>query len=282
MKRPTYNKTRDETRDKMRDKTRDKTRNRLLLLASLLLFMTFAASISVSASRFTDAMSRASESVSSQFTAEAPGMFDFILFAVMFFALCWIGFQRWFESARGAVIALSVTLAIALSAALVFGGRIGVKKLLPFASLLVFLLVIAGLAFILQRLVFRSETALSRIMSFAIAIILAALIMGLSLSSLCIQGSCDKNPLLSDLVGKTSAFGRITGWFDGLFGGPGAPTGPALGVSGRPQQKVIDEKLYDEATAWEKAQRTETDTRKMKDDLERANKAQEYIDRLTK
>ncbi|MBI5398289.1 hypothetical protein HZB03_02385 [Candidatus Woesearchaeota archaeon] len=257
-------------------------RNRLLILASLLLLIVFVTSASASASRFTDAFSSTGGTVSSWFTSETPGFFDFILFGIMFFALCWLGFQKWFEGAKSAAIALSVTLAIALSAALVFGGNIGVKKLLPFASLLIFLLVIAGLAFILQRLVFRSETALSRILSFVIAITLAVLILGFTLSSLCGQGSCDKNPLLSDLLGKTSIVGRITSWFDGLFGGPSAPAGPTPGIPSGPLQKVIDEKLFDEAAAWAKAQRTETDPRKVKDDLERANKAQDYIDRLTK
>lgn len=264
------------------NKFSSRAKKRLLVLAGLFLLVGLFLSMTVSASRFTDALSRTGGTLSGWFTSETPGTFDFVLFGIMFFALCWIGFQKWFEGAKGASIALSVTLAIALSAALVFGGKIGVRKLLPFASLLLFLLVVVAIAFILQKLVFKSDTALSKILTFVVAMILAALVMGFTLSALCEGESCEKNPFVSNLVGKASLFGKIADWFNDRFEGPSIQTPPRPVVPGAQPQKVIDEKLYTEASAWEKAQRTETDPLKVKDDLERANKAQEYINRLTK
>jgi hypothetical protein len=260
-----------------------KRKKRILVLLFIAAALSLLVADSVSASRIGTALSgagsRAGGAISGWLTAETPGMFDFVLFGIMFFALCWIGFQKWLESAKGAAIALSVTLAIALSAALVFGGKIGVKRLLPFASLLLFLLVVVGIAFILQKFVFKSESALSKVLTFVVAVVLAAIMMGFLLSSLCGESGCEKNPLLSDLFGATSIFGKLGGWFDGILGDSGAAPGrgstsPSGGAVVPGGGKAVDESLYNEANAFA------SNPDQIRDNLERANKAQSYLDRL--
>ena len=61
-------------------------------------------------------------------TTTGPTFLDLFIFFVVFFALCWIGFNQVFKDAKNANIALSSAVGAALAVALVYGGQFTLRR----------------------------------------------------------------------------------------------------------------------------------------------------------
>lgn len=148
-----------------------------------------------------------------------PTFFDLIIFFVIFFALCWIGFNQVFKEARNANIALSVAVGLALSIALVYGGKFTLKKLLPFAAVILFMLIIVGIYALLKKFLFTKDTAASKIISFMVAIIISIALLFLAWSMMCSDYGCERSPTMQKVFGSQSIIGKLFGGVNSAFGG---------------------------------------------------------------
>lgn len=148
-----------------------------------------------------------------------PTMFDLIVFFTIFFALCWIGFNQVFKEARNANIALSVAVGLALSVALVYGGKFTLKKLLPFAAVILFMLIIVGIYALLKKFLFTKDTTASRIISFMVAIIISIALLFLAWSMMCSDYGCERSPIMQKVFGSQSIIGKLFGGVNSAFGG---------------------------------------------------------------
>jgi hypothetical protein len=159
----------------------------------------------------------------------APGFLDFFVFFIIFFALCWIGFNQVFKDARKANVALSVAVGLALSVALVYGGRFTLKKLIPFAAIILFILIILGIYVLLKKTLFTKDTKMSKILAFIITIILAILLIAVAWNMICSDYTCERNPFMQRFIGSQSWIGKAFGGVSSAFGGPSYAAPPTTG-----------------------------------------------------
>ncbi|MFC1723318.1 hypothetical protein ACFL0V_04215 [Nanoarchaeota archaeon] len=164
---------------------------------------------------------------------DKPTFLDFFLFAVLFFAMSWIAFNKFFQDAgKGPVIAMSVAIGLGLAAALVWGGKFTIKKLLPFALVFLGIAIFIVIYVLLSRFVFKGETAGSKAGAAIIALIITGILMFFMISAVCNNNRCNTSPILSKVFGPNSMFGKIGGWFGNIGGGGYTPT-----PTPRPQPK---------------------------------------------
>ncbi|MBW2971572.1 hypothetical protein KY359_00920 [Candidatus Woesearchaeota archaeon] len=164
-------------------------------------------------------------------SSEGPTFIDFFIFAVIFFALCWISFSQLFKEGKNANVVLSLALAVALSLALVYGGKFTIKKLLPFAMVILFLLLVIGIYAMLKKFVFTKDTIFSKIISFVIAIVVAIALLVAFWHFVCSDDNCENNAFMRKLIGSESIFARLFGGLGDLTTGEGPPR-PGAGPSG--------------------------------------------------
>lgn len=150
----------------------------------------------------------------------APGFFDFFVFFIIFFALCWTGFNQVFKDARKANVALSAAVGLALSVALVYGGNFTLKKLIPFAAIILFMLIILGIYILLKKTLFTKDTKMSKILAFIITIIIAVLLVAVAWNMICSDYNCERNVFMQRFMGSQSWIGKMFGGVSGAFGGP--------------------------------------------------------------
>jgi hypothetical protein len=213
-------------------------------LASLIfisLILALLLTQAVMAAPFGDAMRNMGGSISGYFNDYAsddnPRVIDFLVFAVIFFTMCWVGFSAVFKEAKPANIALSVALGLALSVALVYGGKFTLKKLLPFAAVLLFLLLIIGIYALLTKFVFKSESAGKKILAIVIAIIVSIAILAVAWSFICDSDRCENNAFLKKMFGSESLLGGLFSGVGDIFGegaaaAPSAPAAPGTAAPG--------------------------------------------------
>lgn len=163
--------------------------------------------------------SRVSAMLSSYAANPGPTFFDLIIFFTIFFALCWIGFNQVFKEAKNANIALSAAVSVALSVALVYGGRFTLKKMLPFAAVILFFLLILGIYAVLKKFLLTKDTTASRIVSFVVAILISVGLLFLAWNMICSDYNCERNPVLQKILGSQSVIGKLFGGVNDAFGG---------------------------------------------------------------
>jgi uncharacterized protein YoxC len=164
--------------------------------------------------------------------ATGPTFLDFFIFAVIFFAICWIGFSSVFKDAKGANVALSVALGLALSTALVYGGKFTIKKLLPFAGMLLVLLALIGLYALLRKFIFTKDTIGSKLLAFLFAVIITIVLVTLLWKMICSGGTCESSGFLKKVFGSESIFGKLFSKIGNAFSGVSLPSPSA--PKGRP------------------------------------------------
>ena len=194
---------------------KNENRSRIMIVS----LMTFAFLLIVlliptaRASVFTDAMSNAGNTfggwLNSYASSDAPGFLDFLIFSVIFFSLCWVGFSQVFKDAKAANIALSISLGFALSVALVYGGKFTVKKLLPFAAVILFLLAIVLIYSLLKKFVFTKDTIVSKVLSVIVAILISCALLYLAWSFICSGSNCENNAFMKKIFGSESIVGKL-------------------------------------------------------------------------
>ncbi|NQU78654.1 hypothetical protein HQ545_02705 [Candidatus Woesearchaeota archaeon] len=191
-------------------------------ICTLLLIIVLAILVTepVMAGAIGDSLRSAGNSINSFFSEYAsdpnPSLIDFVIFSAIFIALCYIGFSKVFTDAKNAVTVLSISVGLALSIGLVFGGQITLKKLMPFAGIILFLIIIVLIYALMKRFVFSSDTAGSKILSAVIAIVVSILILILAWNMICANERCEGNPFARISLGSNSIIGRIIGGFDDL------------------------------------------------------------------
>jgi len=211
------------------------TRLKTARVFALLIVLSFIAILMSSAAEAAiwDAFGRIGSSISggvggffgSYANAQGPTFLDVIVFAIIFVVLCYVAFTNVFKDAKQANVVLALALGIALSLGLVFGGNFTLKKLFPFAGVILFLLIFIGIYALLKKFVFTKDTTFSKIISAVIAIIVAAALIFALFSMVCSDRSCESNPILGKIFGHSSIFGNLLERFDGLF--KGLPPPPA-------------------------------------------------------
>ncbi|MBN1543928.1 hypothetical protein JW898_00520 [Candidatus Woesearchaeota archaeon] len=199
----------------------------MIILAALLTQTVLAANIGDS---FRSAGGRIGGFFGSYAESEGPTLIDFFLFAVIFFALCWVGFSAAFKDAKNANVVLSVAVGLALSIALVYGGKFTLKKLLPFAAVILFMLLVLGIYAALKKFVFTKDTTLSKILSFVIAIVVAIALLFAFWSFVCSDNNCENNAFLRKVLGSESIINRLFSGINSLF--EDGPSGPSASGSG--------------------------------------------------
>lgn len=153
---------------------------------------------------------------SSYASSTGPTMFDFLIFAVIFFALCLTGFNAVFKDGKKTNIVLSLAVGFALTIGLVYGGGFTLKKILPFSAVILAILMFVGIYAALKKIVFTKDTVPHKIIAFVIALIIAILLVVLASAMICSSNRCDSNPFLNKVFGAGSAIG---GFFSGLGDG---------------------------------------------------------------
>jgi hypothetical protein len=154
-------------------------------------------------------------------STEGPTVIDFLLFAIIFFAICWIGFGAVFKDAKNANVVLSLALGLALSVALVYGGKFTLKKLLPFAAMILLILLMIGIFALLRKFIFTKDTAGSKLIAAVFAIIISVALLIIAFNFICDSGSCENNAFLRKVFGSESIIGRLLSGAGGIFeGGP--------------------------------------------------------------
>ncbi|MBW2964185.1 hypothetical protein KY363_01885 [Candidatus Woesearchaeota archaeon] len=160
---------------------------------------------------------------------DSPQFLDFFLFTVIFFAVCWIGFSNVFKDAKNANVALSIAVGLALSIALVYGGKFTLKKLLPFAGTILFIVAIVLIYAFLKKFVFTSDTKMSKFLAFIFAIIIAVALFALLYHFICSGNNCENNAFMRKIFGSESIFGKFfkglgSGWGSFSLGSGGGPS----------------------------------------------------------
>jgi hypothetical protein len=177
-------------------------------------------------------------------TTQGPTFIDFFVFAIIFFTLCWISFSSVFKEAKNANVALSLALGFALAIALVYGGGITLKRLLPFASLILFLLVFVGIYAVLKKFIFTKDTIMSKILSFVVAVIVALALLAVAWNMICFGNNCDQNFFLKTTFGAGSMFGKLFGGIGNVFDGWSVtPPTPSATTAVRPNVLCGNEKV---------------------------------------
>jgi rubrerythrin len=164
-------------------------------------------------------------------SSEGPTFIDFAIFAIIFFTMCWVGFSAVFKEAKAANIALSISLGLALSLALVYGGKFTVKKLLPFAAIFLFLLLMIGIYALLKKFIFTKDTTASKIFSALFAIIVSIAILAVAWHFICEGDRCESNAFLSKIFGSESIIGKLFGKASDFFEDVG-DVGDTTGTTG--------------------------------------------------
>jgi len=158
---------------------------------------------------------------------DEPGLFDLFLFTVIFFALCWIGFSSVFKDAKNANIMLSLSVGVSLSIALVYGGKFGLVKLLPFAGIVLFIVAFVLIFALLKKFIFTKDTILSKILSTVVAIIIAIALIMFVWNTICDSGKCESNAFMQKFTGTDSILGKFMYWLDNLSTGAPIPSPPS-------------------------------------------------------
>jgi len=168
-----------------------------------------------------------SSTLNSYASSDAPGFIDFLIFSVIFFALCWVGFSNVFKDAQNANIALSVALGFALSIALVYGGKFTIKKLLPFAGVILFLVAVVLIYALLKKFVFTGTGVASTIFAVVVALLISLALLFLAWSMICSGTACDNNAFMKKIIGSDSYIGKFFGGMGGVFNTQATPVAPS-------------------------------------------------------
>lgn len=159
---------------------------------------------------------------------EEPTVIDIFLFAVIFITLCYVAFKNVFKDAKNANVVLAISVGAALSIALVYGGKFTIKKLLPFAGVILFLLIFLGIFAMLKKFIFTKDTIISKILSVVVALIVAFALLAVMWNMVCNDsGACESNGMLRKIIGSESWIGKLFAGFDGLFVGLPPPPAPS-------------------------------------------------------
>jgi len=125
------------------------------------------------------------ETISKWFTLSAttPGVLDYLVFFTLFMALCWFGLSKLGSDDgkdRGALIALSAALALALTIGLIVGGKMTLAKMLHFSYIFLYILFLVLLFKIFESLFGASKDDApfwKKLLAFLLAALLAGLIL---------------------------------------------------------------------------------------------------------
>jgi len=198
-----------------------------LVVLALLLFMPL-----VSASVF--------NSFNTFFTAASykqySNIIDFMLYFLIFYSLCWLGFTKWFSSSnsfgsssgesRGAIIGLSLSFSLIMSFGLVLSGKFSVIHMFPIAKNILFFAIWILIYALFSNVVFTTGDTASgkggnwanKVISFILATICVYLLANIALGYACnLEGEMD-DPACQDgiLTATNSFFKRTIGvWFLG-------------------------------------------------------------------
>ena len=159
---------------------------------------------------------------SNYMTATGPTILDFIIFFAIFFSICWLAFKQWIENAKGAVIMLSISVSVAFSIALVFGAKLTMKKLVPFAGAILFIFMLGAIYFLLTKYIFTGDTIWKKIISAIITLLIGAALLYLLMAVVCDGEKCNNNAFTKKLIGSDSIFGKIKKGVKDLFSGSGS------------------------------------------------------------
>ncbi|HII72747.1 TPA: ECF transporter S component [Candidatus Woesearchaeota archaeon] len=168
---------------------------------------------------------------------QGPTFFDFMIFFIIFFCMAYLGFKQFFENAgKGPIIGLSVALGLALSTALVWGGKVTLKKLIPFALVFLALGILLLVYSLLKKFAFSSDSAAAKIGAFFIALIITLILTYLLISMVCFNNRCDRSPIMGKFFGSGSIFGKVGTGVRNLWGGkvvktPTTPTTPGTAAA---------------------------------------------------
>ncbi|MFH1064165.1 MAG: hypothetical protein V1729_03735 [Candidatus Woesearchaeota archaeon] len=173
---------------------------------------------------------------------DAPGVFDLFIFMVIFFSLCWIGFSAVFKDAKNANVVLSLALGVALAVAMVYGGKVGLVKLLPFAGLILFIIVFVLIYALLNKFIFTKGGAMSKILTAVLAVIISIALIMVAWNTICDSGSCENNAFMQKLTGTGSVFGKMMYKMDNIFSGVPIPS-PPPGSPSRPDAIALKTEL---------------------------------------
>ncbi len=153
---------------------------------------------------------------------DAPQFLDVMLFSIIFFAVCYIGFNTAFKDAKNANIVLALAVGLTLSIALVYGGNFTVKKALPFATVLLFIVLMLLMYSLLRKFMFTKDTVGSKILTFLFALLITLAIATMALDMLCSGNKCENNAFTRKLFGSESIFGKGFGSIDSVLGTTGS------------------------------------------------------------
>jgi hypothetical protein len=213
----------------------------IIIIALLLSEMVFAANIM---DGIRGAGGRIGGFFSNYASSEGPTFLDFLIFTVIFFALCWVGFSSVFKDAKNANVVLSVAVGLALSVALVYGGKFTLKKLFPFAAVILFILLFVMIYALLKKFIFTKDTIMSKILSAVFAIIISVALLIVAFNFICGGDRCESNAFLRKVFGSESILGKLFRGIGNIFeGGPlPPPPSPAqvAGATANCRNTVID------------------------------------------
>ncbi len=200
----------------------------LVLALIILIFMTDVASAAIGDS-LRNMGSNIGGFLDNYASQDEPTVIDFFLFAIIFITLCYMGFSKVFKDAKNASVVLSIALGLALSIGLVYGGKFTLKKLLPFAGVILFLLIFLGIFAMLKKFIFTKDTIMSKILSAVVAVIVSIALIALMWNMLCDDdgGMCENNGFLRKIIGSESWLGKLFAGFDSIFVGLPPPPHPS-------------------------------------------------------
>ena len=164
-------------------------------------------------------------------STEGPTLLDFFILSVIFFAVCWVAFSAVFKEAKNANVVLSLAVGFALSVALVYGGKFTLKRMLPFAMIILFLLIFLGIFAMLKKFIFTKDTIMSKILSFIFALIVSFALLAVALNFMCSGNRCEGNAFMKKTFGSESVIGNMFSGVGNIFsGGPSLAPIPAPGA----------------------------------------------------
>ncbi|MBU0461216.1 MAG: hypothetical protein KJ574_01380 [Nanoarchaeota archaeon] len=207
-----------------------------LFILILLGFSVFAVAQEAGQEQASNGFERIGQFFKNKEFANHSVLVDFGVFFLIFFSLCWLGFSRWFGegfgkpgTAKGAVIGLSLGLALMFSLGLVISGKFTIAKSFPIAKNFLFLAFWLLLYSILSNdRMIGSDTWLKKATAFMLAGILVYVLANIATGYVC---SLENNEEDAACQGGVFTLGKqiVEGIWKGLGGEEGAAAGGAAG-----------------------------------------------------
>ena len=200
--------------------------------------------------------------------ATGPTLIDFIVFFAIFFSICWIAFNKWTKDAKNATVLLSISVSVAFSIALVYGAKLTLKKLVPFAGAVLFIFLLGAIYLLSTNYIFKGDGIWKKILSAIITLLIGLTLLYLLLGVVCESEKCDNNKFTKKLIGSDSLLGKAKKWIKDLFndsGSGGSSTNSTTVLNPGEERDLRLAKDFVNA-----------EYRKY-DDIERANRAQRHL-----